>query len=80
MNIKIEDFNKDFNWTEKEIIGLAILIEGGKIDSFGNYIDEYSFYKVGKHKKSGKVAIVLTRRNFEDECVDNIMRRLNKFK
>lgn len=47
----------DFNWVGIPIIGMALLIQGGSIDSHNNKIEQLSHYKVGKHKTTGKVII-----------------------
>jgi hypothetical protein len=49
--------NEDFNWTDKPIIGAALLIMEGEIDSNNQSIKPMSYYKVGKHKRTGKVII-----------------------
>lgn len=48
----------DFNWTEQAVIGLSLLMMHGSIDSFGDKISGSVYYYVGKHKKTGQVAIV----------------------
>lgn len=75
MEIKREEFN----WTEQEVIGMALLIQGGSIDSFGNRINGDVFYEVGKHKSSGMVAIIPTQRNQKHEFMNDVLKRENKF-
>lgn len=48
---------EDFNWTEQPIIGTALLIMGGSIDSNNQPIKSNVHYNVGKHKSTGKVII-----------------------
>ena len=42
---------EEFNWTEKPVIGLSLLVMGGAVDSYGNGINGDIYYEVGKHKK-----------------------------
>ena len=49
---------QEFNWTQKPIIGLALSLKGGEIDSQGNKLIGDKMYAVGKHKKTGKVFIM----------------------
>ena len=52
---------KDINWCDKPILGMALIIlDKNAIDSTGKPVDPRRFYEVGKHKQSGKVAIVPT--------------------
>lgn len=53
----------DINWIEKPIIGQALIIfaspnDESPITSKGEAIKPFSFYRVGKHKTNGKVAII----------------------
>jgi hypothetical protein len=58
---KTADFKKeDFKWTDKPVIGLALSLQGGSIDSHGNRIKGQNYYKVGKHKETGQVVIINT--------------------
>lgn len=66
---------EDFNWTPEPVIGSALLIAGGETDSFTNKIDPYIYYEVGKHKISGMVAILPTKRNFRNEFAGDIMKK-----
>ncbi len=75
MEIKKEQYN----WTENAVIGLALLIKGGSIDSFGDQIQGDIFYEVGKHKENGMVAIIPTGRNQKHEFVNKIMKKNSKF-
>lgn len=59
----------DFNWISKPIIGTVILIKGGSIDSFRNYIKPTLFYNVGRHKVSGKVTLIPVGIDLESELV-----------
>ncbi len=56
--MKPEDIHDDVNWTDGPIIGTAIKIIGGTIDSNGDPIDFLAYYNVGKQKGTGKVAII----------------------
>ena len=74
------ELNKEeYNWTDSAVVGMALLIQGGSVDSFGNQIDGNVFYEVGKHKETGMVAILPTERNQKHEFANNIMKRKNKF-
>ena len=75
MEIKREEIN----WTKEEIFGMALLLMGGTIDSFGDQIKGEIFYEVGKHKTSGKVAILPTERNAKHEFFNDIMKAKGKF-
>ncbi len=48
----------DMNWTAGPIIGAALLIMEGSIDSHNKPIEPTKYYRVGKHQKTGKVAII----------------------
>ncbi len=50
----------DFNWTEKPVIGTALLVMGGSTDSLSNPILPDVHYEVGKHKKTGQVVLMPT--------------------
>jgi len=53
------DYNpNDFNWTDKSVYGMALIIQGGSMDSEGNQIEKHKFYNVGKHKVTGGVVII----------------------
>lgn len=74
------ELNKEeFNWTDKSVIGMALIIQGGSIDSFGNQIKSDIYYEVGKHKESGMVAILPTDRNQKHEFINEVMKSQNKF-
>jgi len=75
MEIKKEEYN----WTEEAVVGTALLLQGGGIDSFGEQIKGDIFYEVGKHKESGMVAILPINRNQKHEFINDIMKRQNKF-
>jgi len=53
----------EINWIERPIIGMALLIFAAPnnelpIDSSAQPIKETAYYRVGKHKTSGKLAII----------------------
>ncbi len=75
------EINKeDFNWTGHPVVGIALILTNHEaIDSFGDPIKGDIFYEVGKHKESGKVAIIPTNRNQKHEFINDIMKRNNKF-
>lgn len=74
------EFNKeDYNWTSEPVIGMSLLMIGGEIDSFGDKIQGVLFYNVGKHKTSGKVAIIPTKRNLKHEFTNEVMKKRNLF-
>jgi hypothetical protein len=57
--MKTGNFNEeDFNWTEEPVIGMALAIQGGTVDSNGNKLIGTAFYKVGKRKSDGVVALI----------------------
>lgn len=70
---------EDFNWTKKAVVGMALLIQGGSVDSFGEQIKGDIYYEVGKRKTDGMVAILPTERNQKHEFANDIMKRKNKF-
>ncbi len=72
---------EEFNWTEQAVVGMALLMQGGSIDSFGNQISCNVYYEVGKHKEDGKVAILPTERKTEtrNEFINSMMKRRNMF-
>ncbi len=70
---------EQFNWTQQDVIGAALLIEGGSIDSFNNPIDGNVFYQVGKHKVTGKVVILPTGRNMAHEFVNDVLKSRGEF-
>jgi hypothetical protein len=70
---------EQYNWTNEAVIGLSLLITGGRIDSFGHLIDENIFYEVGKRKSDGMVAILPTGRNMKHEFLNDVMKHINKF-
>ncbi len=70
---------EEYNWTEKSVVGTALLLTGGSIDSFGDQIKSDIYYEVGKRKSDGMVAILPTERNQKHEFTNNIMKRKNKF-
>ena len=74
------EFNsEEYNWTDKPVVGMALLITGGSIDSFGHKIKADVYYEVGKHKETGKVALLPTERNQKHEFVNDVLKRSNKF-
>jgi len=70
---------EEYNWTEQAVIGMALQIQGGTIDSFGNPIEKNIFYEVGKHKEIGMVAILPTERNQKHEFINGVLKSRNKF-
>jgi len=60
----------EYNWVDKPIIGLALLLKGGSIDSYGDQLDGERFYMVGKHKENGKVAIIPTKTTIYEASKD----------
>ena len=70
---------EDYNWTEKIVIGTALLLMGGSIDSFGDSIKADIFYEVGKHKENGLTAILPTEKNQRHDFINSVMKRKNKF-
>ncbi len=70
---------EEYNWTKKNVVGGSLLLMGGSIDSFGDQINGDIYYEVGKHKESGKVAILPTERNQKHEFTNDVMKHHNKF-
>ncbi len=70
---------QEYNWTEKQVLGMALLLYGGVTDSYGEKIDANVFYEVGKHKENGKVAIIPTDRNQKHEFANEFLKRSNRF-
>ena len=58
----------ELNWTDKLVIGMVLM--GAERDSFGGNINPMQFYKVGKHKISGKLAIVPTDKNMRRDFIN----------
>ena len=52
--------SEDYNWTNELVMGMALELMGGEIDSNGMPIKGMTFYEVGKHKENGKVVIMPT--------------------
>ena len=70
---------EDLNWCDEPIIGMALIIKGGKIDSKGQPLNGTTFYEVGKHKESGMVAIIPTGKDAkEDFCNDVLNAKLKE--
>ncbi len=69
----------EYSWTDKDVIGTALLIMGGEIDSYGDKINADIFYKVGKRISDGMVAIIPTERNQRHEFVNSQLKRKNQF-
>ena len=53
-----EEIKDDINWIEKPVIGEAVKLIGGTIDSNGDAIVSLAWYNIGKQKVTGKVAII----------------------
>lgn len=70
---------EDYNWTDEPVVGMALIIHGGSIDSFGDQIKADTYYKVGKLKTTGQVAIIPTERNQKHDFVNSILKRTGKF-
>ncbi len=70
---------EEYNWTDKPIVGMALLIIGGSIDSFGNQVNTDIYYEVGKHKETGKVALLPTEKNQKHEFINDIWKKNGKF-
>ncbi len=71
---------EEYNWIKKPVIGLALLLYGGSIDSFGNSIKGDIYYEVGKHKVDGMTAILPTNRNQKTEFKNDIFNTVLKSK
>lgn len=83
MNLPDDLAKEDFNWCDTDIIGTALIIKGGSIDSHGNPIRGNIYYHVGKHKNSGMVAIIPTDRDlhkeFENDIINNQLKKDGRF-
>ena len=75
---ELEINREEYNWTNQAVVGMSLLIIGGSIDSFGDKINGDLFYEVGKHKESGKVAILPTKKNQRHEFINDQLKRTNK--
>jgi len=64
---------EDFNWCDDTIIGTALLLKGGIMDSFGNTVQGNVYYEVGKHKESGMVVILPTDKDFNKQFDNDLM-------
>lgn len=74
------ELNRDeYNWINQSVIGRALLIKGGSIDSFGNQIKGDIYYEIGKRKSDGMVAILPTEKNQKHDFINSVMKRNNKF-
>lgn len=69
----------DYNWTAEPVVGISLMIVGGVSDSFGNHINPEVYYEVGKHKETGKVAILPTERNMRHEFINERMKASGAF-
>lgn len=67
----------EFKWTDEPVIGLCLL--NAERDSFGELIVPYVFYEVGKHKLTGKLAILPTEKNMKTQFENAILKRQGKF-
>lgn len=47
----------DLSWSISSIIGAAIILKGGTIDSHGDPIGWFDYYKMGKQISTGKMII-----------------------
>jgi len=74
------EFKKeDFNWTDESVVGMALIIQGGQIDSNGDILNSNVYYEVGKHKETGQVAIIPTDKNQKHDFINNQMKKTNQF-
>ena len=67
----------EFNWTDEPVIGLCLM--DAEKDSNGIPINPDVFYRVGKHKVSGMLAIIATEKNSRHEFVNDVLKTQNKF-
>lgn len=49
----------ELDWLIDSVIGMSIIMRGGTIDSNGNEIKPFSYYKVAKQHSTGKIIIEL---------------------
>ena len=75
---KIEIPREEFTWTP-ELIGTALIIKGGTMDSFGNPVKPELFYEVGRHKVTQQCCIVPTGRNQKEDFTNEILNKQNRF-
>lgn len=54
--IPVDLNEKEFNWTDVPVTGLVLM--NAEKDSLGDPIEPHAFYFVGKHKETGKLAII----------------------
>jgi hypothetical protein len=69
---------EEYSWTEKPVVGSSIMLMGGSVDSYGEAIDFNIYYEVGKHKESGKVAILPTAKNQRHDFINDLMKKSGK--
>jgi hypothetical protein len=74
---EFELFISEFNWAGELVIGSLLL--KAETDNNGAAINPNAFYKVGKHKVSGKVAIIPTEMNIIHESMNDILKVQNRF-
>ena len=69
----------NYDWTEP-ILGMVLIkFRGAIIDSYGNKMDDDTFYVIGKSKSGGQNIILPTDKNHrEDFKNENINRRLKE--
>lgn len=83
MNIKeiieLVPDHEAYNWTTEAVIGTALILKGGSVDSLGQQLSSELFYVVGKHRTSGRVAILPTPRNAKHEFANTVLKRKNRF-
>ncbi len=74
---EFELFASEFNWAVELVVGSLLL--KAEIDSNGSVINPNVFYKVGKHKVSGMLAIIPTEKNMLHEFVNDMFKVQNRF-
>ena len=67
--------DNNYTWTKELVIGTALLMLGGSVDSNKQPIKALTYYKVGKRKTDGKVVIIETAKNFKDVALNESLKR-----
>lgn len=78
--MKKSDIDMDIQWTDEPVIGQALMIGGewpSLSDSFGDPINPYAYYHVGRVRKSESIVIIPDEES-KNKGLDNMLRISNK--
>ena len=78
--MRMEFKEDEFVWCEELLIGIALTMTGyiGITDSSGRPISNTRFYKVGKHKYNGKIAIIPTEKDLKNDEINHLLKIQNR--